>query len=68
VTAAAGSGTAVVGAPAVNMAIFVFFIAVTLVIVVRVAGNNRTSADYYAGGRAFTGPQNGIGAERGSRP
>ncbi|HET7243202.1 MAG TPA: cation acetate symporter [Streptosporangiaceae bacterium] len=59
-TAAAGSGTAVVGTPAVNIAIFVFFIAVTLVIVVRVAGNNRTSADYYAGGRAFTGPQNGI--------
>jgi len=49
-----------VGTPAVNIAIFVFFIAVTLVIVVRVAGKNRTSADYYAGGRAFTGPQNGI--------
>ena len=52
--------TGIVGTPAVNIAIFVFFIAVTLVIVVRVAGNNRTSADYYAGGRAFTGPQNGI--------
>ena len=24
------------------------------------AGKNRTSTDYYAGGRAFTGPQNGI--------
>jgi len=60
VTAAAGTGTAVVGTPAVNIAIFVFFIAVTLVIVVRVAGKNRTSTDYYAGGRAFTGPQNGI--------
>jgi cation/acetate symporter len=60
VTAAAGSGTAMVGTPAVNIAIFVSFIAVTLVIVVKVAGNNRTSADYYAGGRAFTGPQNGI--------
>ncbi len=59
-TAAAGTGTAVVGTPAVNIAIFVFFIAVTLVIVVRVAGKNRTSTDYYAGGRAFTGPQNGI--------
>jgi len=60
VTTAAGTGTAVVGTPAVNIAIFVFFIAVTLVIVVRVAGKNRTSTDYYAGGRAFTGPQNGI--------
>jgi cation/acetate symporter len=54
------AGSPIVGTPAVNIAIFVFFIAVTLVIVVRVAGNNRTSADYYAGGRAFTGPQNGI--------
>ena len=59
-TAAAGSGTTMVGTPAVNIAIFVFFIAVTLIIVVRVAGKNRTSTDYYAGGRAFTGPQNGI--------
>jgi cation/acetate symporter len=59
VTAAAGV-TAEVGKPAVNIAIFVFFIAVTLVIAVRAAGKNRTAADYYAGGRAFTGPQNGI--------
>ena len=58
-TAAAGV-TAAVGKPAVNIAIFVFFIAVTLVIAVRAAGKNRTAADYYAGGRAFTGPQNGI--------
>ena len=58
-TAAAGV-TAEVGKPAVNIAIFVFFIAVTLVIAVRAAGKNRTAADYYAGGRAFTGPQNGI--------
>jgi cation/acetate symporter len=54
------SAAAVVGKPAVNIAIFVFFIAVTLVIAVRAAGNNRTTTDYYAGGRAFTGPQNGI--------
>ncbi len=58
-TAAAGVTTGV-GRPAVNIAIFVFFIAVTLVIAVRAAGKNRTAADYYAGGRAFTGPQNGI--------
>ena len=59
-TAAVGTGTAAVGTPAVNITIFVFFIAVTLIIAVRVAGKNRTTADYYAGGRAFTGPQNGI--------
>jgi cation/acetate symporter len=60
VTAAAGAGTAGVGTPAVNITIFVCFIAVTLVIAVRAGGKNRTATDYYAGGRAFTGAQNGI--------
>ena len=50
----------VIGRPAVNVAIFAFFVLVTLIIAVRVAGKNRTTTDYYAGGRAFTGPQNGI--------
>ena len=54
---AAGTG---VGTPAVNISIFVVFIAATLVIALSVAGKNRTTTDYYAGGRAFTGPQNGI--------
>jgi cation/acetate symporter len=49
-----------VGRPSVNLAIFAFFIAVTLVIVISVARTNRSTTDYYAGGRAFTGPQNGI--------
>ncbi len=48
-----------VGDPAVNIGIFVAFVAVTLVIVFRASKNNRTAADYYAGGRSFTGPQNG---------
>jgi len=48
-----------VGNPAVNIGIFVLFVAVTLVIVFRASKNNRTAADYYAGGRSFTGPQNG---------
>lgn len=55
-----GASAGTVGTPAVNIAIFVLFIAVTLVIAVSVAGKNRTTTDYYAGGRAFTGPQNGI--------
>ena len=50
----------VVGEPAVNLAIFLIFVAVTLVIVYRASANNKTAADYYAAGRAFTGPQNGI--------
>ncbi|MGO9082647.1 MAG: cation acetate symporter [Streptosporangiaceae bacterium] len=55
-TSAAGA----IGTPAINLSIFAFFVAVTLVIATRAAGKNRTTADYYAGGRAFTGRQNGI--------
>ncbi len=49
-----------VGNPAVNITIFGIFVAITLAIVIRASRNNRTAADYYAGGRAFTGRQNGI--------
>lgn len=57
-TALAAAGT--VGKPAVNITIFVIFVLITLAIVVRASRNNRTAADYYAGGRAFSGRQNGI--------
>ncbi len=49
-----------VGNPGVNIAIFAVFVAATLAIVFRASRSNRTAADYYAGGRSFTGPQNGI--------
>jgi cation/acetate symporter len=49
-----------VGDPAVNIAIFAFFVIVTLVIVVTAAGTNKSTSDYYAGGRNFAGWQNGI--------
>ena len=49
-----------VGNPALNIAIFALFVVVTLAIVIRASRNNRSAADYYAGGRAFTGRQNGI--------
>jgi cation/acetate symporter len=49
-----------VGNPALNITIFALFVVVTLVIVIRAARTNTTAADYYAGGRAFTGRQNGI--------
>lgn len=55
---AAGESTQV-GNPLVNIAIFVAFVGVTLVIVLRASKNNKTAADYYAGGRSFTGTQNG---------
>jgi cation/acetate symporter len=49
-----------IGSPAVNITIFIVFVVITLGIVIRASRNNRTAADYYAGGRAFTGQQNGI--------
>ncbi len=48
-----------VGSVAANVGIFALFVAVTLVIVFRVSRTNSTRADYYTGGHAFTGPQNG---------
>lgn len=49
-----------VGKPAVNITIFVIFVLITLAIVIRVSRQNKSAADYYAGGRAFSGKQNGI--------
>jgi cation/acetate symporter len=49
-----------VGSPAVNITIFLLFVLATLAIVIRASRTNRTATDYYAGGRSFTGPQNGI--------
>ncbi len=45
---------------ALNISIFLVFVLITLVIVFRASRSTRTTADYYAAGRAFTGPQNGI--------
>ena len=52
--------SATIGNPAINIAIFALFVVVTLAIVIRASRNNRSAAEYYAGGRAFTGRQNGI--------
>src|SRR5947208_2714424 len=49
-----------VGSPLLNISIFAAFVVVTLVVVFRASRSNRTAADYYAAGRAFTGPQNGV--------
>ena len=45
--------------PVLNISIFLAFVLVTMIIVVRASRNNKTAADYYAGGRSFTGGQNG---------
>jgi cation/acetate symporter len=49
-----------VGKPAVNITIFAIFVAITLVIVLRVSRRRAGAAEFYAGGRNFTGPQNGV--------
>ncbi|QFU87384.1 cation acetate symporter [Amycolatopsis sp. YIM 10] len=46
--------------PILNISIFGAFVLVTLVIVFRASRNTKTASDYYAAGRAFSGPQNGI--------
>src|SRR5699024_10323713 len=49
-----------VGNPAVNIAIFAVFVVATLVIVFRVSGKTKTTTGFFAGGRVFTGGQNGM--------
>ncbi|SDP67522.1 cation/acetate symporter [Pedococcus dokdonensis] len=49
-----------VGNPGLNITIFGVFVLITLAIVIRASRNNRSAADFYAGGRAFSGRQNGI--------
>jgi cation/acetate symporter len=51
--------TTTAGSPAVNMAIFLAFVAVTMVIVIRASRQNKSASDYYTGGRSFSGGQNG---------
>ncbi|WP_086818573.1 cation acetate symporter [Allokutzneria sp. NRRL B-24872] len=50
----------VAGSPWLNISIFAAFVVITLVVVFRASKNTKSAADYYAAGRAFTGPQNGI--------
>ncbi|MEU7216284.1 solute symporter family protein [Nocardia iowensis] len=42
------------------MAIFGVFVAITMVVVIRASRSNATAADFFTGGRGFSGPQNGI--------
>ena len=49
-----------VGSPILNISIFAAFVVVTLIVVFRASRNNKTASDYYAAGRSFTGPQNGV--------
>lgn len=55
----AADATTQVGEPLLNMAIFGVFVAITIVIIIRASKTSKTATDYYAGGRNFTGRQNG---------
>lgn len=46
--------------PLLNISIFLAFVAVTMFVVIRASKNNKSAADYYTGGRSFTGGQNGM--------
>lgn len=48
------------GNPILNISIFLAFVVVTLVIVVRVSRTTTSASDFYHGGRSFTGRQNGL--------
>jgi len=48
-----------VGNPIANIAIFLVFVAITLYAVLRASRKTKTATDFYAGGRSFTGTQNG---------
>ncbi|MGE3285696.1 MAG: cation acetate symporter [Pseudonocardia sp.] len=52
--------TTAIGNPALNIGIFAAFVLVTLYFVYRASRTNKTASDYYAAGRSFTGPQNGV--------
>lgn len=49
-----------VGNPAANIGIFALFVVVTMIVVFWAGRNTRGAADYFTGGRGFTGPQNGV--------
>ncbi|KAA9393568.1 cation acetate symporter [Kocuria coralli] len=56
----AAEATETVGTPWLNMLIFGAFVVVTMVVVLRASKYTSTAADYFAGGRSFSGQQNGL--------
>jgi cation/acetate symporter len=54
------AATETIGNPAANIGIFALFVVVTMVVVIRASKKNATADEFFTGGRAFSGPQNGI--------
>ncbi|EGD53833.1 solute symporter family protein [Gordonia neofelifaecis] len=49
-----------VGNPAINISIFIAFVAVTMVVVIRANRKNASASEFFTAGGGFSGPQNGI--------
>ncbi|MCV7149799.1 solute symporter family protein [Mycolicibacterium pyrenivorans] len=49
-----------IGNPVANIGIFSLFVVVTMVVVIRASKKNATAAEFFTGGRGFSGTQNGI--------
>lgn len=49
-----------VGNPVANIGIFAAFVVVTMIVVIKASKKNATADEFFTGGRAFSGPQNGI--------
>jgi cation/acetate symporter len=48
------------GQRALTVGVFLVFVGLTLLITIRASRGNKSAADFYAGGRSFTGFQNGV--------
>ena len=54
------AGHETIGNPVANIAIFAFFVLITLYVVIRASRRNATATEFFTADRAFSGPQNGI--------
>ncbi|MGB3696736.1 MAG: cation acetate symporter [Gordonia sp. (in: high G+C Gram-positive bacteria)] len=49
-----------VGNPVINISIFIAFVLVTMVVVIRASRKNASASEFFTAGGGFSGPQNGI--------
>src|SRR6476661_4952755 len=49
-----------VGNPVANIGIFALFVVITLFVVIRAGRKKSSAAEFFTGGREFSGPQNGL--------
>ncbi|MEO6018780.1 MAG: cation acetate symporter [Knoellia sp.] len=49
-----------VGSPALNISIFVGFVLITLVVIIKMASGKKSAGEFYTASGAFTGRQNGV--------